>query len=137
MTGASAVIGDFIADCDELGHDRDHGRPGGLSGGGGGRFRLLWAGVSTTVVNTVLAAGIVAIPIAGVDLAGGQSAATVVLGIGFAEFGLGAFALYSFAWALTKRATPAATVALAVAGVVAIWFTGPAFLDQLAGRNPF
>ena len=93
----------------------------------------------TTVVNTVVAVGIVAIPIgiAGVGLTGGQSAATVVLGIGFAGFGLGAFALYSFAWALPKRATLAATVILAIAGVVAIWLTGPAFLDQLAGRNPF
>lgn len=93
----------------------------------------------TTVVNTVLAIGIVAIPIgiAGVGLAGGRSAAPVILGIGFAAFGLGAFALYSLAWAVTKRATLAATIALTVAGVAAMWFTVPAILDQLAGRNPF
>jgi hypothetical protein len=93
----------------------------------------------TTVVNAVTAVGIVAIPIgiAAVGPVGGQTAATVVLGIGFAEFGLVAFALYSFVWAMTKRATLAATVALAVAGIVAIWLTVPAFLDQLAGRNPF
>jgi hypothetical protein len=93
----------------------------------------------TTVVNAALAIGIVAIPIgiAGVGLVGGRSAATVVLGIGFSAFGLGAFGLYSLAWALAKRATLAATVALAVAGVVAVWLTASAFLDQLAGRNPF
>src|SRR5258708_7562273 len=43
----------------------------------------------TTVVNTVLVLGMLAIPIgiAGVGLAGGRSAAPLVLGIGFAVFG--------------------------------------------------
>ncbi len=93
----------------------------------------------TTVVNTALAVGIGAIPIgiAGVGLVGGRSAAPLILGIGFAAFGLGAFVLYSIVWALTKRVTLAATVALAVAGVAAVWLTAPAILDQLAGRNPF
>lgn len=94
----------------------------------------------TTVVNAVTGVGIAAIPIGIVAVglvAGGGSAATVVLGIGLAVFGLLAFALYSLVWAATKRVTLAATVALAVAGVVALWFTVPAFLDQLAGRNPF
>jgi heme/copper-type cytochrome/quinol oxidase subunit 4 len=94
---------------------------------------------STTVVNSVMAVGIAAIPIgiAAIGLVGGRSAATVVLGIGFAEFGLIAFALYSFVWVATRRATLAATVALIVAGIVAILLALPAFLDQLAGRNPF
>ena len=61
----------------------------------------------------------------------------MVLGIGFAAFGLAAFALYSFVWVATKRATLAATVALTVAGTAALMFAVPAFLDQLAGRNPF
>ena len=93
----------------------------------------------TSIVNAALVIGIGAIPIglAGAGLTGGRSAATVVLGIGFAVFGLGAFALYSLTWALTKRAAPAAAMALAVAGAVAVWLTAPAFLDQLAGRNPF
>lgn len=94
----------------------------------------------TTVVNAAAGIGIVAVPI-GVAAVGlvprGQSAATVVLGIGFAIFGFIAFALYSFVWAGTKRATLAATVALAVAGIVALWLAVPALLDQLAGRNPF
>jgi hypothetical protein len=94
---------------------------------------------STTVVNSVMVVGIAAIPIgiATIGLVGGQSAATVVLGIGFAEFGLIAFALYSFVWVATRRATLAATVALIVAGIVSILLALPAFLDQLAGRNPF
>jgi hypothetical protein len=93
----------------------------------------------TLVVNAVLALGLIAIPlgIAAAGLFGGRSAAPLVLGIGLAEFGLGAFVLDSFAWALTKRATLAATVALVVAGIGAGWLSIPAFLDQLAGRNPF
>ncbi len=93
----------------------------------------------TTVVNAVLAIGIVAIPIgiAAVGLVSGRNAATVVLGIGLAEFGLVAFVLYSFAWAVTKRATLSATVALTISAIVSISLAGPAFLDQLAGRNPF
>jgi hypothetical protein len=94
---------------------------------------------ATTVVNSVTAVGIAAIPlgVAAVGLVGGQSAATVVLGIGFAEFGLIAFALYSFVWVVTRRTTIAATVALSVAGIVSVWLALPAFFDQLAGRNPF
>jgi hypothetical protein len=93
----------------------------------------------TTVVNAILVLGMVAIPfgIAGVGLAGGRSAAPLILGIGFAVFALGAFPLYSFAWAVTKRPLLAATVALVVAGIAAASFSVPAFLDQLAGRNPF
>jgi hypothetical protein len=93
----------------------------------------------TTIVNAVAAVGIAAIPAGflAVGLVGGRNAATVVLGIGLAEFGFVAFALYSFVWAVTRRATLAATAALTGAGIVAVWFAGPAFLDQLAGRNPF
>ena len=93
----------------------------------------------TTVVNAVTAFGIAALPIGilAVGLAGGRSAAPVVLGIGLTVFGLVAFALYSLAWAATRRAALAATVALIVAGFAALWLAGPAFLDQLAGRNPF
>lgn len=92
----------------------------------------------TTLVNTVFAVGIGAIPIgmAGVALVGGRSAAPVILGIGFAAFGLAAFGIYSIVWAMTKRATLAATIALTLAGVAAVWITAPAILDQLAGRNP-
>jgi hypothetical protein len=94
---------------------------------------------STTVVNAVTAIGIAAIPIgiAAVGLVGGRNASTVVLGIGFAAFGLVAFALYSVVWAVTRRGTLAATVALTAAGIGALWFTAPTFLDQLAGRGPF
>jgi hypothetical protein len=94
---------------------------------------------STTVVNTVLVLGMVAIPvgIAAVGLAGGRSAAPLVAGIGFAEFGLAAFVLYSLAWAVTKRPPLAASLALVLAGIAAASFSVPAFLDQLAGRNPF
>jgi membrane-bound metal-dependent hydrolase YbcI (DUF457 family) len=93
----------------------------------------------TTVVNTVLAVGMIAIPIgiAAVGLIGGRSAAPLVLGIGFAEFGFEVFALYSLAWAVTRRAKLAASLALVVAGIAATWLSVPAFLDQLAGRNPF
>ena len=93
----------------------------------------------TTVVNSVMAVGIAAIPIgiAVVSLTGGRSAAPVVLGIGVAEFGLIAFALYSFVWVATERATLAAAVALIVAGITSMLLAFPAFLDQLAGRNPF
>src|SRR6266849_4793101 len=74
----------------------------------------------TTVVNAVTAVGIAAIPIGvlAVGLVGGQSAATVVLGIGMAEFGCIAFALYSLVWAVTRQATLAATAALTGAGIV-------------------
>jgi hypothetical protein len=93
----------------------------------------------TTIVQAALAVGIAAIPVGllGVGLVGGRSAAPVVLGIGVAGFGLGAFALYSLTWALTRRAALAATLALAAAGVGAAWLTVPAVLDQLAGRDPF
>jgi len=40
-------------------------------------------------------------------------------------------------WMATKRATLAAVVALMIGAVIALWFAVPAFLDQLAGRNPF
>jgi len=94
---------------------------------------------STTIVNSALAVGIVAIPIglACVGLLGGQSAAPLIVGIGLAGFGLLAFTLYSFVWVATKRATLAAAIALAVAGVATTWLAFPAILDQLAGRNPF
>jgi asparagine N-glycosylation enzyme membrane subunit Stt3 len=94
---------------------------------------------ATTIVNSALAVGIAAIPIgiAAVGLLGGQSVAPVIVGIGLAGFGLLAFALYSFAFVATRRSTLAATVALSVAGVVSAWLALPAFLDQLAGRNPF
>ena len=94
---------------------------------------------STSAVNSVLAIGIAAVPIGimAIGLVGNQTAAPAVLGIGLAEFGLVAFALYSFVWVATKRTTLAAAVALIVAGIVFISFGLPAFLDQLAGRNPF
>jgi hypothetical protein len=93
----------------------------------------------TAVVNGALVAAIIAIPIGivAVGLAGGRSAAPLVAGIGVAEFGLGAFVLYSLAWAMTKRATLAAILAFGLAGIAAVWLSVPAFLDQLAGRNPF
>jgi hypothetical protein len=94
----------------------------------------------TTIVNALTAVGIAAIPIGIIAVgltAHDQNAASVVVGIGFAVFGLVGFALYSFVWAVTRRATLAATVALTVAGIVALWLAVPAFLDQLAGRNPF
>ena len=93
----------------------------------------------TLVVRTALVVGLIAIPvgIAGVGLIGGRSAAPVVLAIGVAEFGLGALVLDTFAWVVARRATLAAIVAVVVAGIAAAWFTLPAFLDQLAGRNPF
>jgi hypothetical protein len=94
---------------------------------------------STTVVNSVLVIGLAAIPIgiAAIGLTGGRSAAPIALGIGFAEFGLIAFALYSLVWAATRRTTLAAALALIVAGIVWFLLALPAFLDQLAGRNPF
>jgi hypothetical protein len=94
---------------------------------------------ATTVVNSALIVGLIAIPIgiAVVGLSGGRSAAPLVAGIGFTEFGLAAFVLYSFAWAVTKRPPLAATLALVVAGIAAAWFSVPAFFDQLAGHNPF
>jgi asparagine N-glycosylation enzyme membrane subunit Stt3 len=94
---------------------------------------------STTIVNSALALGIVAVPIgiAAVGLLGGQSAAPLIVGIGLAGFGLMAFALYSFVWVATKRASVAAAVALSVAGVVSAWLVLPALFDQVAGRNPF
>jgi asparagine N-glycosylation enzyme membrane subunit Stt3 len=94
---------------------------------------------STTIVNSVALIGIAAIPVgvAGIGLVGGQSAAPVIVGIGVAGFGLIAFAVYSFIWVATKRTTFAAAIALSVAGLVSVWLVLPAFLDQLAGRNPF
>ena len=94
---------------------------------------------STTIVNSVALIGIAAIPVgvAGIGLVGGRSAAPVIVGIGVAGFGLIAFALYSFIWLATRRTTLAAAIALTVAGVVSAWLALPAFLDQLAGRNPF
>jgi hypothetical protein len=93
----------------------------------------------TTVVHAALTAGIVAIPIGlvAVGLTGGRSAVPLVIGIGVAAFGAGAFALDSLIWALTRRATLAAMLALAVAAMGAAWLTVPAVLDQLAGRDPF
>jgi asparagine N-glycosylation enzyme membrane subunit Stt3 len=94
---------------------------------------------STTIVNSVALIGIAAIPVgfAGIGLVGGQSAAPVIVGIGVAGFRLIAFAVYSFIWVATKRTTFAAAIALSVAGLVSVWLVLPAFLDQLAGRNPF
>lgn len=94
----------------------------------------------TTIVNVLTAVGIAAIPIGFIAvgvMAHYQNAASVVIGVGFAVFGLVAFALYSFLWTVTRRAVLAATVALMVAGIVALWIAVPAVLDQLAGRNPF
>ena len=93
----------------------------------------------TTVVNSILALGIAAIPgsLVVTGLSGGRTAAPIVLGIGLAAFGVIAFAVYSFAWAATHRATPAAILAVTVAGIVSSWLVLPGFLDQLAGRNPF
>jgi hypothetical protein len=94
----------------------------------------------TTLVNAITAIGIAAVPIGVLavgPLAGGRHAATVVLGVGFAVFGILGFALYSFAWVATRRPTLAATVALVISGAVALWLAVPAFLDQIAGRNPF
>ena len=96
-------------------------------------------GRPTTVVNAVAGVGLAAVPIGivAVGLTGGRSAATVVLGIGFAVFGFVAFALYSAVWVGTKRTTLAATVALIIAGLVSLACAVPPVLDQLAGRNPF
>ena len=94
---------------------------------------------ATTIVNSALAVGIVAVPIgiAAVGLTGGQSVAPAIVGIAIGGFGLLAFGLYSFVWVVTKRATLAAAIAMAVAGVVTAWLALPAILDQLGGRNPF
>ena len=94
---------------------------------------------ATTIVNSALAVGLVAVPIgvAAVGLTGGRSAAPVIVGVAIAGFGLLVFALYSFVWFAIQRATLAATIAIAVAGVVTAWLALPAILDQLAGRNPF
>ncbi len=72
-----------------------------------------------------------------IAIAGGRHGAPLILGIGMAVFGAIAFALYSLVWTATKRSTLAAVVALTIGAVIALWFAVPAFLDQLAGRNPF
>jgi len=95
---------------------------------------------ATTIVNTATAVGIAALPIGYVAvfaIAGGRHGAPLILGIGCLVFGALAFALYSLVWMATKRATLAAVVAMTIGAVIALWFSTPAFLDQLAGRNPF
>ena len=96
--------------------------------------------LATRIVNTVTAIGIAGIPIgyvAVIAIAGGRHGAPLILGIGMAVFGAIAFALYSLLWTATKRSTLAAVVALSIGAGIALWFATPAFLDQLAGRNPF
>lgn len=95
---------------------------------------------ASRIVNTATAVGIAGIPIGYVAvfaIAGGRHGAPLILGIGMAVFGAIAFAVYSLVWMATRRANLAAVVALTIGAVIALWFAVPAFLDQLAGRNPF
>lgn len=95
---------------------------------------------ATTIVNTVTAIGIAGIPVGFLAVsvvAGGRHAAPLIVGIGMTVFGAIAFAAYSLVWTATKRANLAAVVALTLGAGIALWFATPAFLDQLAGRNPF
>jgi len=93
----------------------------------------------TVIVNALLGVGVSAIPLGFVvvGLTGGRSALPIVVGIAIALFGSLAFALYSFLWVATARATLAATLAITTAGLASIALMLPGLLDQVAGRNPF